>query len=147
MTPLSGPVPRLSLSTGASWLLKITSFACFAMIALVVLSDPRVMALLPGGDGAKSATTAQTQAPARSYTEQEAAAGTAYLAMLGRFATYTAGEPALPISALASAAALAPVASPAPNLAATQFDPARPVHKPTVSRLPASRVKIRRVGQ
>ncbi len=147
MTPISGPVPRLSLSTGASWLLKITSFACFAMIALVVLSDPRVMALLPGGNEARDTATAQTQAPARSYTAQEAAAGTAYLAMLGRFATYAAGEPELPISALASAAALAPSASAAPNIAPTRMVPAQPVHKPAVSRLPTSRVKIRRIGQ
>lgn len=148
ISSLRGTSPRVSLSTGANWLLKLAAFLCFAMIGLVVLSDPRVMALLPGGED-RAAIRAETAVTG--YSPAEARAGAAYLAMLGRFAGYTAGTPdvpvsVLPVSVLAGSASFASAPPPSAAIPHTAAG-TEPRHKPAVSAMPTSRVKVRRAGQ
>lgn len=144
ISSLRAASPRVSLSAGANWLLKLTAFLCFAMIGLVVLSDPRVMALLPGGED-RAAIRAETAVTG--YTPAEAKAGAAYLAMLGRFAGYTAGTPDMPVSALTGAASFASAPPPPPAALPRASATSEPRLKPAVTAMPTSRVKVRRAGE
>lgn len=143
-SPMRAAAPVSAIGFGVRWLLRLAFVACFGLIVLVILSDPRVMSQVQK----LTAGSAPASAPP-GMTDSEIRAGTAYLAMLGRFSGYVAGAPDIPVPMLPAAALMAPTG--APEMETGQFTAqgigqgagARPV----VNVMPTNRVKVRRAGQ
>lgn len=142
--------PISALGTGVRWLLRLAFVACFGLIVLVIISDPRVIAQFQNLTGsAKAAAAAE-----REMSPQEVEAGVAFLSMLGRFSGYVAETPDLPVPSLSTAALMAPAAAapgfktgPKPTAPAAQALGQSRGARPVVKAMPTNRVKIRRAGQ